>query len=373
MQHGDIKRKRVTRVGSGAFSIYLPKKWIDSWPAAQQESREVDLHLINDALMIVPAHLEQSAELAVEDDQKAVCSLLRSAYIRGIDRIRVTPKTGTFGTDTIASARDMLRHMDERLIVTTNPEELSFSLDPDLPPPVSNGADLLRILTSKVRDMVDLCQQSVDAHQVDVDRSLHTMSLLVGTQEDDVRRLFHQALRMVARIELPMSSVSDFQVLDLIAADLERFGSHLVRIVEILLSDLGLTTNDLDFPRSHLLKTIGEVPDRAPVAHALVRNYHHGFDAIASALTSIMDAVQLRDTQAIARLQQEVVQQQDDLAERFFGTIAEHWGQDMPAEQAVRIFTMARVASLMADLAHALQNTCSHALILLAAQPEVDA
>src|SRR5688572_18974933 len=45
-----IKRKRVTQVGSGAYSIYLPKRWIDGWPPEQREKREVDLHQINQSL-----------------------------------------------------------------------------------------------------------------------------------------------------------------------------------------------------------------------------------------------------------------------------------------------------------------------------------
>jgi phosphate uptake regulator len=366
---GNIRRKRVTRVGSGAFSIYLPKKWIDSWPEAQQKSREVDLHLINDALMIVPAHMEQSVELHVDDNTEAIRGLLRSAYVRGVDRIQLTPKTGTFGAETIASSRDLLRHLDERLIVTTNPEEITFALNPDLPAPVSDGADLLRILTAKVREMVDLCEQAVETHLMDSDRSLHAMALLVSTQQDDVRRIFHQSLRMVARIELPMTSVSDFQVLDLVAADLERFGSHLVRIVEILLADLGLTVEDLAFPRSHLIEKLGELPIRNGVVQELVRNYTQGFKAISVALIAIMDAIHNRDIAAISTWKNDILAQQDAMAARFFATIAEHWGEDIPAEQAVRVFTMARVASLLADLAHVLQNTCHHALILLAAEP----
>lgn len=365
-----IKRKRVTRVGSGAFSIYLPKKWIDGWPEAQQESREVDLHLINDALLISPAHVDQHAELVVPDDQAVVCQRLQSAYVRGIDRLRLTPKEGAFGAETIAAARDLLRHLDERLIVTSTPDAIGFSLDPDLPPNVTSGADLLRILTAKVREMVDLCGEAVDTHLVDADRSIHAMALMRSTQQEDVRRLLHQALRMVARIELPMHSISDFQVLDLLAADLERFGSHLVRIAEILLSDLGLDLDDLDYPRSHVLKQIGTLPVRPPLVQELIRNYREGFAAIAVALQTTMEAVQERDIPTLSRLESTIMEQQDSMADRFFATITEHWGETMDAKQAMGVFAMARVASILADLAHVLRSTCHHAIILLAAEPE---
>lgn len=365
-----IKRKRVTRVGSGAFSIYLPKKWIDSWPEAQQESREVDLHLINDALLISPAHVDHRAMMSVPDEQGLVCQRLQSAYVRGIDRLELTPTDGDFGAETIASARDLLRHLDERLSVTSTPAAIGFSLDPNLPPNVTSGADLLRILTAKVRDMVDLCAEAVDTHLVDPDRSIHAMTLMRTTQQEDVRRLLHQALRMVARIELPMRSISDFQLLDLLAADLERFGSHLVRIAEILLSDLRLDLNDLDYPRSHVLKQIGTLPVRPPLVQELIRNYRDGFAAIATALAAAMDAVQDRDMDTLSRLQTTIMEQQDAMADRFFATITEHWGEDMDAKQAMGVFAMARVASILADLAHVLRSTCHHALILLAAEPE---
>lgn len=365
----DIKRKRVTRVGSGAYSIYLPKKWIDSWPEAQQESREVDLHLINEALMIVPAHMDLSAARVVPVDTETVCSLLRSAYVRGLDRLELTPSDGTFGSETIAASRDMLRHMDERLIVSCTPETIGFSLDPELPPSFTSGGDLLRIMTAKAREMVGLCSEAVDTHLTDLDRSLYAMSLLVTTQREDIRRLFHQSLRVVARIDLPMDSVTDFQVLDLLAADLERFGSHLVRIAEILLSELGLTVEDLAYPRPHIMQQVGELPTRTPLVQELIRNYRLGFDAIATALNATMDAVQTRDMATVSALKANIMEQQDAMAGRFFATIAEHWGDEIKADQAVGAFTMTRVASILADLAHVLQSACHHALVLLAAEP----
>lgn len=363
-----IKRKKVTRVGSGAFSIYLPKKWIDSWPPAQQESREVDLHQISDSLLIAPAHVEHKARLTVPADQRVVCGTLQSAYVRGFDSITLEPVKGAFPAETIAASRDLLRHLDERLIVTSTPDSISFSLDPDLPPNVTDGSDLLRKLTAKVREMSGLCREAVDTHLVDPDRSLHAMALLASSQREDVQRLFHQALRVVSRIELPMRSVSDFQVLDLIAADLERFGSHMVRLAEILLADLGLTLADLAYPREHLLKTMGDVPTRTPIVNDLIRNYSASFDAIDAALMAVMESIHDRDMDALRDIHAQIHDQQDALASRFFATIASHWGDDIPAEEAVAVFTVARVASILADLAHALLNAAHHGLVLLTAE-----
>src|SRR5688572_17006322 len=91
-----VKRKRVTQVGSGAWSIYLPKKWIDSWSPEQQAGREVDLHLINNSLLIVPVLQERAIEAEVSCRADQLRTVLLSAYVRGAASVRLKPEDGRF-------------------------------------------------------------------------------------------------------------------------------------------------------------------------------------------------------------------------------------------------------------------------------------
>src|SRR5687767_684313 len=148
-----IKRKRVTRVGSGAWSVYLPKKWIDSWTPAQQEGREVDLHIISGSLLIVPVLQDRGFEATGPADVEALRTLLLSAYVRGYESVRLHP-ADRFPNDAIAAARDFLRHLDERLVATVGPELIGFEL------PATGGAapavDLLQSMGARLGETLDL-------------------------------------------------------------------------------------------------------------------------------------------------------------------------------------------------------------------------
>src|ERR1041385_1577206 len=91
-----VKRKRVTQVGSGAWSIYLPKKWIDSWIPEQQAGREVDLHRISNSLLVVPVRQDRSFHATIPPRPDTVRTLLLSAYVRGHDAVELRPDAGAF-------------------------------------------------------------------------------------------------------------------------------------------------------------------------------------------------------------------------------------------------------------------------------------
>lgn len=363
-----IKRKRVTRVGSGAFSIYLPKKWIDSWAPDPNDDREVDLHVINDGLLIVPAHREQVLQRTVPIDKETIACTLLSAYVRGLDACTLAPTDGVFPNDAIAAARDLLRHLDERIVATCTPDAIGFRLDPALPPPAAEGADILRVMGTKVREMLGLAAEAIDASGHDPDRALHAMRLLDVTQREDVQRLLYQAVRAVARIELPMGSVSDFQFLDLIASHLERMGGHTVRMVDVLLAQYNLRREDLEYPRDHLLERIG---DREPLqgpGREMVVGFRRDFQTVDNLLSGALVAMAAHDTAALAGITRQAAEAQERIGSHVFAAVVQHWGEETDPATAQAAYAMSRIASLMADVLHALMSVCRHAMILTAAE-----
>lgn len=363
-----IKRKRVTRVGSGAFSIYLPKKWIDEWSPEQQEGREVDLHRINDALLIVPALIDASAEAELPADTPSVTRWLLSAYVRGRIKATARPADGArFDNDTITAARDLLRHLDERLVAHFSPDEIRFEIDRDLPPPAATGRDLLRVMGAKVQEVIRLAEEAVGTYATEPDRAIHALQLLEATHEEDVSRLFHQALRLVANLELPITTVSDFQMLDLVAADLLRISGHTVQITQTIMADYGLEITDLAYPRQHLLERIEHTGPPGPVSRDILRAYRPAFEDGHAMLERLLEALAAGDVASLAAVEAEAHKSQAALSQRIFRAIAEHWGKEETPDEAQRGYNAYRLATPITNIALGVANTARHAMTLMAA------
>src|SRR5687767_7609614 len=243
-----VKRKRVTQVGSGAWSIYLPKKWIDSWSPGQQAGREVDLHLISGSLLVVPALQDRGFQATVPTQAAAVRTLLLSAYVRGYAQVRLAPEGGRFDSDCIAATRDFLRHLDERLVATVGPDAIGFALPVTVGAQTANGLEMMSLMAAKVREVVGLAADCAEHHGTDPDRALHAARLLQAIHDEDLSRLFHQTLRRVATLDLQLESVTDFQLLDLAASHLHAMGAQCVRIAATILDGYGLRLEDLAYP-----------------------------------------------------------------------------------------------------------------------------
>ncbi|MFO1532805.1 MAG: hypothetical protein ABR562_03765 [Thermoplasmatota archaeon] len=364
------KRKRVTQVGSGAYSVYLPKKWIDGWSPEQRAAREVDLHFINNSLLIVPALRRLRFETKVDTEQAFVRMMLLSAYVRGHHEVVLHPK-GAFDEDCVAMARDLLRHLDERLLTTVGPEAIGFTVQGNMPPAFASGSDLLHLMTTKLREMVALAAECVEAFGTKPERALHTARLLHSLQDEDLSRLYHQAIRMVANLELPLGAVSDFQFLDLVAAEMQTVGSQCVAVGHAVISGYGLSPADLLLPRADLAKRAAAVRDLPPVVLAIVRVYGRSFEEARTLLARFAAALEARDATALLAIVASAEQAQNDLARRLFATIEELVGQGGSLSPAAYTAYQVRHAagSVFAGLGRAAERAAS----LSAAQETVTA
>jgi len=322
-----IKRKRVTQVGSGAYSIYLPKKWIDAWSPEQQELREVDLHFINNSLLIVPALRRRTFEADVAAEIPHVRLMLQSAYMRGHHEVTLRPVSGAFDEDCVAMARDFLRHLDERLLTTVGPESIGYSLQQNMPPPFTSGPDLLQLMTTKLREMVGLAGECVEAFGSRPERALHNARLLHSLQEEDLSRLYLQAIRLVANLELPLGSVSDFQFLDLVAAELQTVGMKCVAVGHAVIAGYGLAPSDLQLPRTELTRRAATTEELPAVVVAIVRVYGRSFEEARDLLGRFSAALQARDSAALLGVVVEAEEAERVLNRRLFATIEEVVGE----------------------------------------------
>ncbi|MHB1261896.1 MAG: hypothetical protein ACYC2H_09305 [Thermoplasmatota archaeon] len=366
-----IKRKRVTQVGSGAWSIYLPKKWIDSWIPEQQAGREVDLHLINNSLLIVPVLQDRNLDAMVSCHAGSLRTLLLSAYVRGAVSVRLVP-IGTkgeerFDSDCIAATRDFLRHLDERLVATVGPDAIGFRL-PDSATPPGTGSDLLALMAAKVREVVGLAADCVEHAATDPDRALHAARLLQAIHEEDLSRLFHQTLRRVATLELPLESVTDFQLLDLAASHLHAMGAQAVRMAATVLDGYGLTLDDLAYPRADLVKRLGRRPALSPVAREIVHGYRKPFAAAQGLVAALPGPVTQGDTAALRVLASDALAARASLQEALFTAVVRHWGDEASKAGAEQGFMAYQAGHPLANLLGSIASLAELAITLTAAK-----
>jgi phosphate uptake regulator len=365
-----IKRKRVTQVGSGAWSIYLPKKWIDSWSPEQQAGREVDLHLINNSLLIVPVLQDRSLHAKVSCKADALRTLLLSAYVRGAASVRLEPEEDRFDSDCIAATRDFLRHLDERLVATVGPDAIGFHLPEAGPTPHGTGPDLLGLMAAKVREVVGLAADCIEHAGTDADRALHAARLLQAIHEEDLSRLFHQTMRRVATLELPLESVTDFQLLDLAASHFHAMGAQAVRMAATVLDGYGLALDDLAYPRADLVKRLGRRPALSPVAREIVQGYRKPFASAQQLVARLPGPLASGDVEALRDIGAEALTARGALQQALFSAVVRHWGDEASKAGAEQGFMAYQAGHPLANLLGSLASLAEHAVTLTAAKPK---
>jgi len=367
-----IKRKRVTQVGSGAYSIYLPKRWIDGWVPEQQASREVDLHQINQSLLIVPAIRADQLELVVPPETPVVLALLHSAYVRGHHHVTLTPAKGRFGDECVAAAREALRRLDERLRSTVSGDRIGFTLQRELPAPFTSGTDLLQFMAARLREVIDLAAECVEASADHPDRALHAARLLLAIHEEDLSRLFAQALRLVATLELPLGRISDFQLLDLAADEYHTAGTACVQVATLVLAGHGLRPSELAYPRQDLLRRIAKAPAAPQLARDIAKGYRDAFHAAQTMLDQVGPAIASHDVPVLLRLQADARAAQEAMQASTVAAVREHWGR--PQQEGVQAMVTAhQLGHPIAQLLGCLGRLAQTGIALCGAQPPTEA
>jgi hypothetical protein len=359
-----IKRKRVTRVGSGAWSVYLPKKWIDSWTPQQQDGREVDLHLISGSLLIVPVVQDRSFAATAPPDVPLLRVMLLSAYVRGYEKVELRPLE-RFPNDAIAAARDLLRHLDERIVATVGPDLIGFTLPatPNSPP-----VDLLQVMGARLAETLDLAAECVEHASHDPERVVHAARLLQSIQEEDVARILHQTLRRVATLDLPLESITDFQLLDLAAFLLNGVGTQSLDIAQTVLRDLGLGLQDLAYPREELLRRMPKRDAPPPVARDMLQGHRATLREARALLGRLLPALRDNDLAALGSVVADAAKARDDLQARVFEAVVRHWGEESSQEDAARGFAAYQLTHPMANLVSAIWACAGQAMLFLAAK-----
>lgn len=287
----------------------------------------MELRAIGPGMLITPVITRQRYDAVVPANATDVQMQLLSAYLRGHHDVHLSTEK-QFDNDCIAQSRDFLRHLDERLEATCSPDEIGFHLRADLPATVASSDDLLQIMAAKVDEVLRLAEDAVRYYRHDADRSLHALRLLRDTHEEDVSRLFYQATRLVATLEIPMPSVSAYQLLGLAAADLQRVSEQCLRMADAILLEYGITQQQLDFPRSHLMEQIRMPAMTSGVSRSFLDIARSHFEPVRGLVDKIVNAMREADQQALADAVLEAEETTMSIRTAIFQEAGKSWGQD---------------------------------------------
>lgn len=224
-------RKRVGRVGSGAFSLYLPKKWMDTWSPEQWDEREVDLIPLARGLLILPVIRQETYTATLNGEDPRLADQLRSAFVRGYRNLHVTlePK-GT--SQTLEHARSLLRHLDQGLQIKMDPSSIIVRS-------VSEETLAQAVpLSEHVHGMAQSLLRCVHAHGSDFDMVEQGVHYARAVYREDIARGLDRILRAVNRLQVHLRAVADLQELTLEAVMLERVARRMDETAGLLQHNL---------------------------------------------------------------------------------------------------------------------------------------
>lgn len=360
-----VKRKKISRVGSGAYSLYIPKKWIDGWTSEQQVLREVDLHEINESLLLTPVLRDRTLRRTIPDDVALVQRALLSGYLRGLEEVELLPEMA-FGSASQSEARRLLRHLDEHIIATCKPDKIGFHVNPNIVPAATDHKGLLLLMGAKVQDSLVMAQEAVESYGDDVAKTIHSLQMLVANHEEDVARMFFQSGRLVANLELPLNAVSDYQLLGHATADFYRMSLHTMAIASAVMETYGLTMADLAYPAEHVAaKAHAELSD---IARDMSRGYRSAFNDARTIFESLLQGLTGGDMEVLAGIADTAAEASNRMQGRIFSTIQHHWGRGVEPQDALTTFNAYRISIPLGSFMGAAKVLAGHASAFLEAQ-----
>ncbi len=254
--------KRISRAGSGGYSVYLPKKWISGWTESQKKNRELEMFEVGEHLILTPRKNRRPHDATLEGrSQEELIYQVLSAYINGIDDFKMTQK-GLTDVD-LSEIRNIVRFLDENLSVRTGGDFVEYENRPVVSYDVKN---MLTLLFDKVIEAENLAADLINDCDSDPERSIHLMRMMYGIEKEDVNRLSLQIFRNLSKCRDSSSRFIDVNFMWSSANMLEIIGDALYGMVQTVCRCYGLEPDELQYPSEYLevsLKEGREVLGRA--------------------------------------------------------------------------------------------------------------
>jgi hypothetical protein len=247
-ERGKRSVKRISRAGSGGFSIYLPKRWMSDWTEEQMSKREVEMFEMGEKLILSPMMSRMGYDVRLEGrSQEELIYHVLSAYINGVDDFSMSHE-GLTEIDAI-EIRNIVRFLDENLSVRVEGDKVEYK---NRPVAVHDVNNLLELLFDKLIEAENLAAELLNDCDTDREHSIHLMRMLYSIEKEDLNRLTLQIFRDLSKFRTPLRSLVDANFMWSAANMLEIIGDALFGLVSVICSIYGLKPDDLQYPSEYL-------------------------------------------------------------------------------------------------------------------------
>lgn len=242
--------KKISRAGSGGYSIYLPKKWINRWTEGQQKEKEVEIFEVGDQLVLSPKRGRRELKKEMEGiSRDELIYQALSAYINGIDDFCISQK-GLSDID-VSEMRNIMRFLDENLFLQSEGDTVCYHNQAI----VTHDADsLLSLLFDKVIEAERLAADIINDCDSNPNHTIHLMRMMYAIEKEDVNRLSLQLFRNLSRFKSSARSFLDINFRWNSANMLEIIGDALFAIVQNICYCYGIEVDELQYPMGYLEK-----------------------------------------------------------------------------------------------------------------------
>lgn len=253
-------RKKVSRAGSGGYSLYMPKQWIRSWTDEQNKDKEVDMFNIGDQLVLTPkVTIRKISVSAGKMSTYEMKQYIVSSYVNGADEFSLT--SDNLSDSLIGESRNIIRLLDENLVPGSSSDAIHYSNRSDV---IYDTDALFALLFDKVIDAEKLAVDLLTCFDVNLKRSIQILRIIYALEEEDIDRMAFQAIRKLSKCDPSSRSLTDLNVRWMAADSLERIGDNVYAIAGLISNSYGLQREMLQYPveylEEHAMKTDVKLP-----------------------------------------------------------------------------------------------------------------
>jgi len=282
-------RKRVTRSGKGAFSLYLPKRWVDDWSEEQSKERKVDLLEMDEHLIISPLRKNNSSSASMNggrDDE--IRQFLLCTYVRGYEAAELS--SDRFSEEQICAARSFMRLLDENMILDVSENRIAYGRSFKVDMESATIPQMQKLLFEKIQESLRMANELIRYFDANPLRSIHLLKMMRTLEEEDVDRLSMQIFRRASRMELKFDSFADLFFVIMTTDLLEKMGDSIFSIARSVCRLYDMEEEKLLFPLERIMDDLELTPIPVDPSLENMRRFQLSMlDECAKRLREVMD------------------------------------------------------------------------------------
>ena len=356
-------RKKVTRSGKGAFSLYIPKRWIDGWKGEQARDRTVDLLQMDDYLIISPVQKGSSKSVRLDSDSvDEVRHFLLSCYVRGFESAEVVAKD-RFTDEQICEARSFVRSLDDRLTLDISETRIAYDKNAAAMLSRPDAAQLQRLLLDKLLEGLRLVEELLEHFDRNPRRAIHLMQML-RLLEEDTDKLALQILRLASRMEIPFENLVDLYYVILTTNTMENLGDSMFEMVRIVCRAYNIDPAKLMYPPETIIKEIA----KPAVLDSSLDNLRQVFVAdlriLAKHAETLKELMQSDETDKVEAYLDELTLLRDSLGEDLGKVIKNAMTKGDGPAHGRNLVHLVRIGYRIGDITTKLEESAKHLITL---------